>query len=120
MTMNSGNGQQKEPIEGHDKCPECGSEKRLIGDFVAELRESGAISQESFPNSCGAWEIPFLDLKKVSALQVPGAVRPYPVMRILWEVCGECIKPYVRKVEYAQRGMIQQPAASQQFQNITP
>ena len=108
MTMDNNNGHQREPIEGHEKCPECGSEKRLIADYVAELRENKTISEEAFPNSCGAWEIPFMDLKKFSLIQTPAAVRPFPVLRILFDVCGECMKPYVLKVEFAERGVIQQ------------
>ena len=113
MTMNSGNG-QREPIEGHSKCPECGSEKRMIANFVAELKENGVISQGAFPNSCGVWEIPFMDLKKFSLLQTPAAVRPFPVLRILFDVCGECMKPYILKVEFGEKGMIQQQALPQQ------
>ena len=113
MTMNSGKG-QRESIEGHDKCPECGSEKRLIADFVAELRKDGVISQEAFPNSSGAWEIPFMDLKKFSLLQVPQAIRPFPVLRILFDVCGECMKPYILRVEFGEKGLVQQQAVSQQ------
>jgi len=104
----------REPIEGHDKCPECGSEKRLVAGYVAELKELGVISQESFPEGAGVWELPFMDLKKLSALQLPGAFRPFPVMRILFDVCEECMKPFILKVQFAESGMIQQQAVSQQ------
>ena len=115
MVMN-GDGHQKEPLECHDKCPDCGSERGLVSEYVAELKEKGIISQDSFPAGLGVWELQFMDMKKLSVLQTPGTVRPFPVMRILWDVCAEggCHKPYVRRVEYAQRGMIQQPAAAQQ------
>lgn len=111
-TMNN-NQHKREPIEGHDKCPHCGSEKRLIADFVNELRENGAISQDAFPNASGAWEIPFMDLKKLSLIQVPEAIRPFPVLRILFDVCGECMEPYVLKVESAERGLLQQAIPQQ-------
>ena len=117
MTMNSGNG-QREPIEGHSKCPECGSEKRLIADFVAELKENGVISQGAFPNGAGVWELQFMDLKKLSVLQTPGLIRPFPVMRIFFDVCGECMKPFVLKVEFVERGMVQQPAVPQQVNKV--
>ena len=113
MVMPNGNG-HREPIEGHDKCPECGSEKRLVAGYVAELKELGVIRQESFPEGAGVWELPFMDLKKLSVLQVPGTIRPFPVMRILFDVCGECMKPFILKVEFAERGMIQPQAVSQQ------
>ena len=114
MTINSNNGTKKESIEGYDKCPECGSEKRLVAGYVAELKELGVISQESFPEGAGVWELPFMDLKKLSAIQLPGTIRPFPVMRILFDVCEDCMKPFILKVEYAERGMIQPQAASQQ------
>jgi len=44
MTMPSGDGHKREPIECHDKCPECGCEERLVANFVAELKEQGVIS----------------------------------------------------------------------------
>jgi len=113
MVMPNVNG-HREPIEGHDKCPECGSEKRLVAGYVAELKELGVISQESFPEGAGVWELPFMDLKKLSAIQLPGTIRPFPVMRILFDVCGECMKPFILKVEFAERGMIQSQAVSQQ------
>jgi len=116
--MNSNNGRQREPIEGHNKCPDCGSEKRLIADFVTELRENGVISQEAFPHSCGVWEIPFLDLKKFSLIQTTQAVRPYPVLRILFDVCGKCMKPYILKVEFGEKGMVQQQASPQQVTKL--
>ena len=114
MVMHGGNGTKKEPIECHDKCPKCGSEKRLVAGYVAELKELGVISQESFPEGAGVWELPFMDLKKLNLLQVPGTIRPFPVMRILFDVCGECMEPYILKVEFAARGMVQPQAVQQQ------
>jgi len=113
MVMN-GDGHQKEPLECHDKCPDCGSERGLVAEFVAELKENGTISQDSFPAGLGSMELHFLDVKKLSVLQLPGAIRPFPVMRVLWDVCAECFKFYVRRVEYTQRAVMQQPSASQQ------
>lgn len=118
MTMHSDNGHQREPIEGHSKCPKCGSEKRLVADFVAELREDGAISQEAFPNGAGVWEIPFMDLKKFSLIQTPGAIRPFPVLRILFDVCGECMELYILKVEFGEKRLLQQQVIPQQGNKI--
>ena len=118
MTMHSDNGHQREPIEGHSKCPKCGSEKRLVADFVAELKEDGAISQEAFPNGTGVWEIPFMDLKKFSLIQTPGAIRPFPVLRILFDVCGECMELYILKVEFGEKGLVQQQVIPQQGNKI--
>uniref|UniRef100_A0A6H1Z7M0 Uncharacterized protein n=1 Tax=viral metagenome TaxID=1070528 RepID=A0A6H1Z7M0_9ZZZZ len=112
MVMN-GDGHQKEPLECHDKCPECGSERGLVSEYVAELKEQGTISQDSFPAGLGVLELPFMDVKKLTALQLPGTIRPFPVMRVLWDVCGECFKLYVRRIEYTQRAVMQQPTASQ-------
>lgn len=114
MTITSNIGQKREPIEGHSACPDCGSDKRLIADFVNELRENGVISQEAFPNSSGAWEIPFMDLKKLSLIQVPEAFRPFPVLRVLWDVCGECMRPYILKVEFGEKVLFQQQSAPPQ------
>ena len=114
MTMKSNNGHKREPIAGYDKCPKCGSEKRLIADYVSELRESGVISQEAFPNSSGAWEIPFMDLQKLSLIQVPGAIRAFPTLKILFDVCGECMEVYILKVEFGEKGLVQQQAIPQQ------
>jgi len=113
-----GNGHQKEPIECHDKCPDCGSERGLVAEYVAELKEKDIISQDSFPAGLGSMELNFLDMKKFSAIQLPGAIRPFPVMRVLWDVCAEegCHKFYVRRVEYTQKAAMQQPAPSQQSQ----
>ena len=113
--MESGDGHQKEPVECHDKCPECGSERGLVSEYVAELKEKGVISQDSFPAGLGAWDLQFMDVKKLTALQLPGTIRPFPVMRILWDVCAEegCYTPYVRRVEYTQRAVMQQPAQQQ-------
>jgi len=118
MTMHSDNGHKREPIEGHSKCPKCGSEKRLVADFVAELREDGTISQEAFPNGAGVWEIPFMDLKKFSSIQIPGAIRPFPVLRILFDVCGECMELYILKVEFGEKGLVQQQAVPQQINKV--
>lgn len=111
MTMGKGN--QREPIEGHDKCPKCGSEERLIANYVAELKESGVISQEAFPNGSGVWEIPFMDLKKLSLIQTPEAIRPFPTLRILFDVCGGCMEPFIIKVEFGEKGLVQQQVVPQ-------
>jgi len=113
MTMNSGNGHKREPIECHDKCPECGCEERLVANFVAELKEKGVISEDSFPRAAGVWEIPFIDIKKASLIQTPEPVKIFPTLRILWDVCAECHKVYVLSVETGEKGMIN-PAAVQQ------
>lgn len=118
MVMLNANGTKKEPIEGHDKCPDCGSEKRLVAGYVAELKEKGVISQESFPEGAGVWELPFMDLKKISAIQLPGTIRPFPVMRILFDVCEDCMKPFIIKVEFAERGIINPQAISQQAPKV--
>ena len=115
MAMN-GDGHQKDPLECHDKCPDCGSERGLVSEYVAELKEKGDISQDSFPAGLGVLELPFMDVKKLTALQLPGTIRPFPVMRVLWDVCAEdgCYKFYIRRVEYTQKAVLQQPTASQQ------
>lgn len=110
MVMEGSNGLQKDPIECLDKCPKCGSEKGLVSGYVAELKEKEIISEDSFPAGLGCWELQFMDLKKLGILQIPGAIRPFPVMRIFWEICAEegCYTTYIRRVEFVQRGMVQQ------------
>ncbi len=116
MTMRSGNGHQGEPIECHDKCPDCGCEERLVANFVAELKEKGVISQESFPTGAGVLEIPFIDLKKVSLIQTPEPIKMYPTLRIIWDICAnpECHTFYVLRVEAGEKGMINPQAISKQ------
>lgn len=118
MTMSGGNGQKGEPIECHDKCPECGCEERLVANFVAELKEKGVISQESFPTGAGVWEIPFIDLKKVSLIQTPEPIKMYPTLRIIWDICAQCHKPYILRVEAGEKGMINPQAISQQVKKV--
>lgn len=102
-------GPSKEPVECYSKCPWCGSEKRLIKDYIIELEESGELSKGAFPRRSGAWEIPFLDQKKLNLIQVQ-APRPCPMLKILFDVCGECHKLYITGVEYG--GIL--------FQQVTP
>lgn len=90
----------KEPVKGHDKCPWCGSEKRLVKDFVDELRANGKISKEAFPKESGAWSLMFFDQKLFSLLQVS---HPIPTMQIMFDICGECLKPYITGVEYGEQ-----------------
>lgn len=104
---------KEERIEGHTSCPYCGSEERVIGDFVAELKEAGVISPELFPEAAGAWEIPFMDLKKLNGIVVPGAVRTFPKLKILFDVCDECKRLYILKVEFGQGQILQQQASAQ-------
>lgn len=118
MTMPSGNGAKREPIECHDKCPECGCEERLVANFVAELKEKGVISQESFPKGAGVWELPFLDLKKVSLIQTPEPIKIFPTLRILWDICAECHKVYILSVETGEKGMLQQQAVPRQVNKV--
>ena len=113
MTVESGNGHKRAPIECHDKCPECGSEDRLVANFVAELKEQGVISEDSFPRAAGVWEIPFIDMKKGSLIQTTEPVKIFPTLRILWDICAECHKPYVISVEPGEKAMLN-PAAMQQ------
>lgn len=118
MTMPSGNGAKGEPIECHDKCPECGCEERLVANFVAELKEKGVLSQESFPRAAGVWEIPFIDLKKVSLIQTPEPIKIFPTLRIIWDICAECHKVYILSVETGEKGMINPQAISQQVKKV--
>ncbi|GAI94294.1 unnamed protein product, partial [marine sediment metagenome] len=115
MTMESGDGHQKEPIECHDKCPECGSEERLVANFVAELKEKGVIGEDSFPQAAGVLEIPFNDTKKASLLHTTEPIRMIPTLRILWDVCAnpECHTFYVRRVEVGKKAILN-PQAIQQ------
>ncbi len=110
----SDNGHQKEPVEGNSICPDCGSEKRLIGDFVSELKKSGDISKDAFPDQCGVWELPFMELEKLGLIQVPQAVRTFPKVRVLFDVCGECKRLLILRVEFGEGTIIQQSVNSQQ------
>ena len=101
---------QKEPIEGYEVCPHCGSDKKIVGDYITELKEAGVINKDSFPSHCGVWEIPFLDLQKFSLIQAPNTIRMYPVVRILWDICGECKKPIILGAEFTEKGVMQQKA----------
>ena len=104
------NNQKKEPIQGHDVCPYCGSDKRIVGDYITELKEAGVISEESFPDACGALEVPLLEIKKLGILQAPNTVRKYPAVKILFDVCGndDCKKIYVKRVDFIEKGVMQQ------------
>ncbi len=118
MTMSGGNGQKGEPVECYDKCPDCGCEERLVANFVAELKEKGVISQESFLTGAGVWEIPFIDLKKVSLIQTPEPIKMYPTLRIIWDICAECYKLYILRVEAGEKGMINPQAISKQAPKV--
>ncbi len=109
------NGHQKEPIEGNSVCPGCGGEKRIIGDYVSELKEKGIISQDAFQDQCGVWEIPFMELKKFSLIQVPQAVHSFPKVRILFDICAECKKLLIIRVEFGEGAIVQQTMNPQQM-----
>jgi len=108
------NGHQKEPIEGNSICPDCGSEKRIIGDYVSELKKNGVISQDAFPDQCGVWEIPFMELNKLGLIQVPQAIRSFPKVRVLFDVCADCKRLLISRVEFGEGAIVQQPAFPQQ------
>lgn len=102
------------PVEGHILCPECGSDKRLIADFVAKLKEEGVISSELFPQASGVWEIPFMDLAKMGLIELPQAVRSFPKVRILFDICAECKRLLITRVEFGEGSIVQQSVGSQQ------
>lgn len=106
---------QRDAIECHDKCPQCGSEEREVAKFVAELKEQGILAEDSYPLGAGALEIPFLDLKKASLLQTPEPIKMIPTLRIIWDVCAnpECHTFYVLRVETGEKGMINPQAMPQ-------
>jgi len=108
------NGHHKEPIEGNTICPDCGSEKRILSDYVSEMKEKGLISQDAFPDQCGVWEIPFLELQKLGMIQVPQAVRSFPKVRILFDICAECKRLLITRVEFGEGSIVQQAMGSQQ------
>jgi len=114
----AGNGYHKEPIEGNTICPDCGSEERVLGSFVSELKEKGIINQDSFPDQCGVWEIPFMELQKFSLIQVPQAVHSYPKVRILFDICADCKKLIILKAEFGEGQIASQQMTSQQMKSL--
>ena len=111
------NGHQKEPIEGDLACPHCGSDERVLGNFVSEMKEKGILNQDSFPDQCGVWEIPFMELKKFSLIQVPQAVHSFPKVRILFDVCAGCNRLLIVRVEFGEGQIASQQMTSQQMKS---
>ena len=116
MVMHSSNGLNRDPIECHDKCPKCGSEERLVANFVAELKEKGILGEDSYPQAAGALELPFFDQKKATLLSTPEPFKMVPTLKILWDVCAnpECHTFYILRVETTEKPMLVNPQAIQQ------
>ena len=112
---------QEEPttIKGHSICPHCGSEKRVVADYVAQLKKKKVISEDSFPQAAGVWEIPFADQKRMSILQTVEPIRMFPTLRIIFDVCGTCMKVFILEVTPGQQGILNPQAFNQQQKSMS-
>ena len=92
--------QIKEPVILNDKCPYCGSEKRLIKEYVEELRGDGDIGPDAFQVGAGQLQLNFVD-QTLARYQLGQPVAA-PAMQIAFDICGneECHKLYPVKVTY--------------------
>lgn len=88
----------KDPVKCNDKCPYCGSDKRLVKEYVEEQRKEGNIGPKAFPEGAGKLELNFVD-PTLSRYQL-GQPVPAPAMQIKFDVCGECKKFYPVEITY--------------------
>lgn len=79
----------KFPIVGADKCPACGSEKKICKGFLQGLREKYKLPAELYKDGL-RWPVAFPETLTVAAMLKPEV----PILSIHFEVCGDCFTIY--------------------------
>ncbi|MDD5510442.1 MAG: hypothetical protein PHI12_06515 [Dehalococcoidales bacterium] len=88
----------KEPVKCNDKCPYCGSDKRMVKEYVEEQRSEGNIGSKAFPDGAGSLNLAFVD-PTLPRYQL-GRPVPAPAMQVKFDICGECKKLYPVEITY--------------------
>lgn len=83
------------PVQGYDKCPDCGCEVGIIRWVIDQKKKEGKLAKDAFPGGA-ALQIPLVDPTKMTL--VPVSV--VPIVMVYFEVCHECQRLYVTRVEY--------------------
>ncbi|MFW6125491.1 MAG: hypothetical protein ACOC58_00135 [Chloroflexota bacterium] len=89
------NRDRQQIIAKFDKCPSCGSTRRLAGDVADEEREKGRMDPEL---RYGLYEMggPIVDPRKANEMLVGSMV---PVVRAVVDVCLDCGMVYTITLE---------------------
>lgn len=90
------------PINGHERCPRCGSEERLGREKILELIEDDILEQGMFEKG-PCWQIPLVDPNKTIMLGVLSIEKPkIPFFLVYWDVCGnpDCLHLYVTYIDF--------------------
>ncbi len=114
------------PIQGHDKCPNCGCAERLGQMKIAELVQSGQLAEDLFPKG-PVWVLPLIDQTKpirvsILSIQVP----KIPLLQIYWDVCAntDCLSVYITGVDFIMQEVrlpempIQSPGTGNRLGNL--
>ena len=91
------------PIQGHEKCPQCGCEDRIGQTKIAELKEEGVIDEKLFPEGKLTWPIPLFDQSKPIRVSPLSIINPkVPILSIHWDVCAnpDCLNMYITGVDF--------------------
>jgi len=90
------------PMQGHEKCPQCGGEARIGQTKIAELKKEGLLEENMFPKG-PTWAIPLFDQSKPIRVNVLSITTPkIPILSVYWDVCAnpDCLTVYVTGVDF--------------------
>jgi len=91
------------PIQGHEKCPQCGCKDRIGQTKIAELKKEGIIEETLFPKGSLTWPIPLFDQSKPIRVSPLSITNPkIPILSIHWDVCAnpDCLAMYITGVDF--------------------
>ena len=90
------------PIQGHEKCPQCGSKDRIGQTKIAELKKEGLLEENMFPKG-PTWGMPLFDQSKPIRVSPLSITTPkIPILAVYWDVCAnpDCLTVYVTGVDF--------------------
>ena len=111
------------PIQGHDKCKQCGCEERIGQQKIAEMVRDGLLDVKLYPKG-PTWSMPLIDRSKPIMVSTLSIKKPQiPILNVYWDVCAnpECLGVYVTGVDFIMQEIdiptapFQMPPGGRQF-----